>query len=498
MMKKEILFVIFLCGFCMNSMAQFWQISEPKKLPGTVNTPLFEEIMPVFSKDSSLLYFVRAFDPSSVAGESDQDIWFSKRAADGSYSVCQPLSELNNKFNNGIVGVSSSGKSLYVLNSYEGKKDLVKGLAASIMKSGKWQTPVAISIPTLDIEGEFYTFYVAESEDVLIISYKGPNAIGEEDLYVSTKQNGQWLAPQHMGNVINTAGFETTPFLSKSKDTLFFSSNGLGGLGDADIFYSVKQGNSYTSWTTPVSLGDKVNSPKFDAYFSYSGNTMYWSSNRDGERSDIYMASILTPPALSIICKGKDVSTFGGADGTLSSSVTGGVAPFSYAWSNGATVQNPSGVMKGSYVINVTDAIGQKARCTAKVGEPIPMQDLSFKHVYDYNYANLTCAENESLAAFVKQVEAQVKNGRLGVKINITSSASTVPTKAFDGSNQKLAEARAERMKKELENYFSAAGLSAKVTVIIEYSKVQGPKYRSDYEDQGKYREFQFVELKTQ
>jgi hypothetical protein len=498
MMKKEILFVIFLCGFCMNSMAQFWQISEPKKLPGTVNTASFEEIMPVFSKDSSLLYFVRAFDPASVSGESDQDIWFSKRAADGSYSACQPLSELNNKFNNGIVGVSSSGKSLYVLNSYDGKKDLVKGLAASLMKSGKWQTPAAISIPTLDIEGEFYTFYVADSEDVLIISYKGPNAIGEEDLYVSTKQNGQWLAPQHMGNVINTAGFETTPFLSKGKDTLFFSSNGLGGLGDADIFYSVMRGNSFVNWSTPVSLGGKVNSPKFDAYFSYSGNSMYWSSNRDGERSDIYMASILTPPALSVICKGKDVSTFGGADGTLSSSVTGGVAPFNYVWSNGASVQNPSGVMKGSYVINVTDAIGQKATCTAKVGEPLPMQDLTFKYVFDYNKANLTCAENESLASFVKQVEAQVKNGRLGVKIKIKSSASTVPTKEFEGSNQKLADARAERMKKELENYFAAAGLSGKVLVAIEFSKVQGPTYSSDFEDQGKYREFQFVELKTQ
>jgi hypothetical protein len=35
------------------------------------------------------------------------------------------------------------------------------------------------------------------------------------------------------------------------------------------------------------------------------------------------------------------------------------------------------------------------------------------------------------------------------------------------------------------------------VTVVIEFSKVQGPKYSSDYEDQGKYREFQFVELKT-
>jgi hypothetical protein len=497
-MKKEILCVIFLCGFCANSMAQFWQTSEPMRLQGTVNTASYEEIMPVFSKDSSILYFVRAFDPASVAGESDQDIWFSKRAADGGYSACQPLTALNNKFNNGIVGVSASGKSLYVLNSYEGKKDLVKGLSSTVSKDNKWQTPVEINIPTLDIEGEFYTFFVAESEDVLIISYKGPNTLGEEDLYVSTKQNGSWTAPQHMGNVINTAGFETTPFLSKGNDTLFFSSNGLGGLGDADIFYAVRQGESFTNWSTPKNLGDKVNSPKFDAYFTYSGNSMFWSSNRNGERSDIYTASVLTPPALSLRCNGTDVTTFGGTDGTLSSTLTGGVAPFSYVWSNGSSVQNPTGIAKGRYVVNVTDAIGQKVSCIANVGEPLPMKDLSFKYIFDYNSANLTCTENESLAAFVKQVEAQVKSGRSGVKINITSSASRVPTKAFEGSNQKLAEARAERMKKELDSYFAAAGLSGKLTVVIEFSKVQGPKYSSDYEDQGKYREFQFVELKMQ
>lgn len=453
--------------------------------------------MPVFSKDSSTLYFVRAFDPASVGGVSDQDIWFSKREADGIYGACQPLAALNNKFNNGIVGISASGNALYVLNAYEGKKDLVKGLSISTSKDNKWQAPTEILIPGLDIEGDFYTFFVAESEDVLLISYQGPNTLGEEDLYVSTKQNGVWSAPQHMGNVINTTGFETTPFLSKGNDTLFFSSNGLKGLGDADIYYSVRQGNSFTSWSTPVNLGDKVNSPKFDAYFSYSGSSMYWASNRERDRSDIFTATILTPPALSLKCSGKDVSTFGGMDGALSSVVTGGVAPFSYSWSNGAAVQNPAGVAKGKYVINVTDAIGQKSSCIATVGEPLPAQQLSFKHIFDYNYANLTCAENPALGNFVKQVEAQVKNGSALVEIYISSSASTVPTKAFEGSNQKLADARADRMKKELESYFAAAGLSGKVKVIVEFSKVQGPKYSSDFEDQGKYREFQFVEVRT-
>ena len=52
----------------------------------------------------------------------------------------------------------------------------------------------------------------------------------------------------------------------------------------------------------------KINSPKFDAYFIHTGKQLYWSSNRDGERSDIYLANILTPPPVSIACKGTDAT----------------------------------------------------------------------------------------------------------------------------------------------------------------------------------------------
>ena len=32
-------------------------------------------IIPVFSKDSSILYFVRTFDPKNKGGEFDQEMW---------------------------------------------------------------------------------------------------------------------------------------------------------------------------------------------------------------------------------------------------------------------------------------------------------------------------------------------------------------------------------------------------------------------------------------
>ena len=65
------------------------------------------------------------------------------------------------------------------------------------------------------------------------------------------------------------------PFLSDNDDTLYFSSNGFGGFGDADIFYSLRNGNSWDSWSEPVNLGSVINSPKFDAYFTIFDHFFY-------------------------------------------------------------------------------------------------------------------------------------------------------------------------------------------------------------------------------
>ena len=76
-----------------------------------------------------------------------------------------------------------------------------------------------------------------------------------------------------MGNKINSNKYDISPFLSNGQDTLFFSSNGFGGEGDADIFFSVRQDDSWTNWSTPQNLGNKINTPKFDAYFVKNGKS---------------------------------------------------------------------------------------------------------------------------------------------------------------------------------------------------------------------------------
>jgi hypothetical protein len=49
------------------------------------------------------------------------------------------------------------------------------------------------------------------------------------------------------------------------------------------------------------------------------------------------------------------ISCFGGNNGTITLNVTGGVGPFAYQWSNGATTQTLTGLTAGNYTVNVTD-----------------------------------------------------------------------------------------------------------------------------------------------
>ncbi len=497
-MKKSLLFAAFAC-ISLIGQAQFWDVSTPAPLKGTVNTVEAEESIPVFSKDSSILYFVRTFDPQNKGGEIDQDIWYSVRNDEGFYTDCKRLKSLNNKLNNAILGLSDQGKVMYLLNAYDGRKDFQKGIARSARSEKGWSKPEKIEIPALDIEGEAYGFHVSGDGKTIIISHNGPNSLGKEDLYVSEKTGNGWTKPVHMGNVINSAGFEISPFLSPSKDTLFFSSNGMGGEGDADIFYSVKLG-TWTEWSTPVNLGTPINSARFDAYFSYSDEDVYWSSNRDNVLSDIYTATILAPPSLSISAIGTDVTVYNGKDGRINATPKGGVAPFTYSWSNGMTTEDINGIPKGEYTVTVTDKIGQIASTSVVINEPelvvakSESRDFSMTHYFGYNAISLD-ASNQKYQAFVSGVEEQIKTGRT-VTVKIKSSASRVPTNEF-ASNEKLAKTRAEKIKKKLEAHFKEQGLQDKLKVVISESFVGGPPYENDRNNKEKYQPFQYITLTT-
>jgi len=75
------------------------------------------------------------------------------------------------------------------------------------------------------------------------------------------------------------------------------------------------------------------------------------------------VVTLTTNPAL---CNGR-------ANGSIQATVTGGVPPYTYIWSNGSTTQNLSGFTAGTYTVTATDNNGEKATATAAITQPPPL-----------------------------------------------------------------------------------------------------------------------------
>jgi len=82
-------------------------------------------------------------------------------------------------------------------------------------------------------------------------------------------------------------------------------------------------------------------------------------------------------------------SCFGSADGTIALTVTGGVGPYSYSWSNGATSQNLSGLAAGTYTVTVNDLTLQVSSAASfLVGQPDQISVTSTVSHASCNIAN--------------------------------------------------------------------------------------------------------------
>lgn len=150
---------------------------------------------------------------------------------------------------------------------------------------------------------------LSKDGNTLYFSSNHKDGWGGYDLYFSERTNNGWDTPQLLSRIINTMGDEVFPTFEE--DTLYFSSNYLGGMGGLDIFKSTKTGTN--QWTPPKNLKSPINSPGDDFGLivtkTNSGAFLkegYLTSNRNGN-DDILFFRKKTVPKPPII-KPKEIT----------------------------------------------------------------------------------------------------------------------------------------------------------------------------------------------
>lgn len=124
----------------------------------------------------------------------------------------------------------------------------------------------------------------------LYFSSDMPGGFGGMDLYYSDLGNNAWTTPKNLGENINTAFDELSPAIS-GDTLLYYSSNGLPGYGNFDVYCSIINNDSFEK---SVNMKAPINSSGNEIYFQPNiGKSALFKSNRSSmgkEAYDVYVA----------------------------------------------------------------------------------------------------------------------------------------------------------------------------------------------------------------
>jgi OmpA-OmpF porin, OOP family len=279
-------------------------IIKIENLGAGINTPL-AELRPTISADGNLLFFICTNHPQNTLYRSisnSQDIWFAERDSFGNWSKAVHLGyPLNTTYYNAVYWISPDNNRLLIRGAFVEGDYAGNGVSMCYLKEdGYWSKPEALKIKNYDKydRGRRSGATMAHDGQTLLL-YMTPNTNSFiNDIYVCFLQaDGSWSEPKPLGKKINLSNYdEMAPYLAPDGETLYFSSNRPGGLGNNDIWMTKRLDKSWQKWGDPVNLGSPINTEDWDAFFTLDagGEYAYLTSalNSFGE-SDIVRVKLL-------------------------------------------------------------------------------------------------------------------------------------------------------------------------------------------------------------
>ncbi len=249
-------------------------LSEPSIFGRGVISTGDSESHPAFTPDGKTLYFLKnspAFNFWTICvSHFHAGKWSAPEIApfSGRYSDADPF-------------ITADGSKFFFISNRPAVKDESARDDMDIWMMSKegsgWSPPVNAG-PLLNSRGnEWYPTVAADG--TLYFGSDREGGFGQTDIYRSRIVDGTYIKPENIGAPISTKADEYEPFIAPDQSFLLLMAIRPEGKGRSDLYLSYQRNGK---WTSPVNLGDKINSPaaEYSPKISPDGRYFFWSSAR--------------------------------------------------------------------------------------------------------------------------------------------------------------------------------------------------------------------------
>jgi outer membrane protein OmpA-like peptidoglycan-associated protein/tetratricopeptide (TPR) repeat protein len=213
---------------------------------------------PVLSKNDSVFVFTQ-----KTEGKTRILCSYKNTSWEPPSDITQQLGGLDRLYTNSITG---DGR-LMVLYIDDGRDG---NLYFSERSGPTWSKIKNFGKPVNTIYWESHGFITPDGKRIYFSSNR-PGGEGNLDIWVSDiTAEGIWGNPVNLGNIINTAYDEDTPFFDPENSALLYSSVGHVSMGGYDLFRATL--NRFGNWNNPVGLPFAFNTTAENLFFILNNN----------------------------------------------------------------------------------------------------------------------------------------------------------------------------------------------------------------------------------
>lgn len=299
------------------------------KLPSFINTPLADEIGPIWTWDGNTMFFTRIKDPkfnkTLIYNDKDlyqtlpygeyvtfvtnlykelgdlekreniylspfnQDVFIAEMENGVVDRFVHPEHPLNNALPNSVCAIMPDQKTLVLMNQFYQNGSMYKGFSTSQRldeTTFSWPQPLFI-YDFKELSGTDANLTLSRNGEVMILAFDRKTSTNT-DLNVCFRVNtNTYSEPVPLTN-LNSSFREFSPALSEDGKFLFFSSTRGEYPYRSNLYVSQRLDDSYLRWSNPQKLISPINSDANDGHPFLLGKKLYFASDRDGSWDIFY------------------------------------------------------------------------------------------------------------------------------------------------------------------------------------------------------------------